>query len=86
MRRCIKSEFRRANELLSDENILSISSITLELIEHKRIEDSFSTERSFLVDSKKLFIMTPSLRQTQSRLQIARHKINRIRKLLRTIR
>nr|XP_050845459.1 gustatory receptor for sugar taste 43a-like [Vespula vulgaris] len=84
--RCIKSEFQRANELLSDDNILPISSITLQLIEHKGIEGSFSTERSLLVDSKKLFIVAPSLRQTQSRLQIARHKINRIKKLLRTIR
>ncbi|KAF7413823.1 hypothetical protein HZH68_002312 [Vespula germanica] len=84
--RCIKSEFQRANELLSDDNILPISSTTLELIEHKETEGSFSTERNLFVDSKKLFIVAPSLRQTQSCLQIARYKINRIRKLLRTIR
>lgn len=79
-------EIKRANELLSDINILPISSIALELVEQREAEDSFCTERRLFVDSKKLFIVAPSLRQRQSRLQIASHKINRIRKLLRTIR
>ncbi|KAL2725478.1 putative gustatory receptor 28b [Vespula squamosa] len=84
--RCIKMEIQRANELLSDINVLPISSIALELVEQRESVDSFSTGRRHFVDSKKLFIAAPSSRQRQSRLQIASHKINRIRKLLRTIR
>ncbi|KAF7413837.1 hypothetical protein HZH68_002326 [Vespula germanica] len=84
--KCIKSEFRRANELLSDINVLPISSIALELLEHKEADGSLSLERSLPVDSKKIFIARPSLCQTQSRLQVASHKINRSRRLLRTIR
>nr|KAF7434365.1 hypothetical protein H0235_002556 [Vespula pensylvanica] len=83
---CIKSEFRRVNELLSDINVLPISSIALELLEHKEADGSLSIERSLPVDSKKIFIARPSLCQTQSRLQVASHKINRSRRLLRTIR
>ncbi|KAL2746793.1 putative gustatory receptor 28b [Vespula maculifrons] len=81
--RCIKSEFRRANELLSDINVLPISSIALELLEHKEADGSLSIERSLPVDSKKIFIARPS---NTSRLQVASHKINRSRRLLRTIR
>ncbi|KAL2725494.1 LOW QUALITY PROTEIN: putative gustatory receptor 28b [Vespula squamosa] len=84
--RCIKSEFQRANELLSDINVLPISSIASELIEHKEADGSLSIERSLPVDSKKLFIALPSLRQTQSQIQVASIRVNRSRTLLRTIR
>ncbi|XP_046828313.1 uncharacterized protein LOC124428370 [Vespa crabro] len=84
--RCIKSEFQRANELLADISVLPISSIASELFEHREADGSFSIERALPVDSKKLFIVAPSLRQRQSQLQISSHKINRSRMLLRTIR
>ncbi|XP_047344289.1 putative gustatory receptor 28b [Vespa velutina] len=84
--RCIKSEFQRANELLGDVSVLPVSSIASELVEHKENDGSFSLERTLPVNSRKLFIVAPSLRQTQSQLQIASHKINRSRILLRTIR
>ncbi|KAL2746791.1 putative gustatory receptor 28b [Vespula maculifrons] len=84
--RCLKSEFQRANELLSDINILPISSIASELIEHKQADGSFLIERSLPVDSKKLFTALPSLRQAHSQMQIASLRINRSRMLLRTIR
>ncbi|XP_014612279.1 PREDICTED: putative gustatory receptor 28b [Polistes canadensis] len=75
MVRCIKSEFQRANDLLSDVNILPMTSIASELI-----------ERSFLVDSNKLFDLSSSFHKMHSRLQVASHKLNRSKKLLRTIR
>ncbi|XP_035723118.1 uncharacterized protein LOC118442063 [Vespa mandarinia] len=84
--RCIKSEFQRANELLADVSVLPISSIASELFKHREADGSFSIERALPVDSKKLFIVAPSLRQRQSQLQISSHKINRSRMLLRTIR
>ncbi|XP_047344243.1 putative gustatory receptor 28b [Vespa velutina] len=84
--RCIKSEFQRANEILADVSVLPISSIASELFEHREADGSFSIERVLPVDSKKLFIVAPSLRQRQSQLQISSHKINRSRMLLRTIR
>ncbi|XP_047344242.1 putative gustatory receptor 28b [Vespa velutina] len=84
--RCIKSEFQRANELLADVNVLPISSIASELFEHREADGSFSIERVLPVNSKKLFIVAPSLRQRQSQLQISSHKINRSKMLLRTIR
>ncbi|KAI4479166.1 hypothetical protein M0804_011305 [Polistes exclamans] len=73
--RCVQLEFKRANDLLSDVNILPINSIASELI-----------ERSFHVDSNKLFDLSSSLHKMHSRLQVASHKLNRSRKLLRTIR
>ncbi|XP_047344241.1 uncharacterized protein LOC124946893 [Vespa velutina] len=84
--KCIKSEFERANELLADISMLPVSSIISELFEHREADGSFSIERSLPVDSKKLFIVAPSLRQRQSQLQISSYKINRSRMLLRTIR
>ncbi|XP_046828436.1 putative gustatory receptor 2a [Vespa crabro] len=83
---CIKSEFKRVNELLADINMLPVSSVISELFEHREADGSFSIERSLPVDSKKLFIVAPSLRQRQSQLQISSHKINKSRMLLRTIR
>ncbi|KAL2725481.1 putative gustatory receptor 28b [Vespula squamosa] len=84
--RCIKSEFERANELLRDVSVLSISSIASELFDHREEDGSFSIERSLPINSKKLFIVAPSLRERQTQLQISSHKINRSRMLLRTIR
>ncbi|XP_043686364.1 putative gustatory receptor 28b [Vespula pensylvanica] len=84
--RCLKSEFQRANELLSDINILPISSIASELIEHKQADGSLLIERSLPVDSKKLFTALPSLRQAHSQMQVGSLRINRSRMLLRTIR
>ncbi|XP_043664250.1 uncharacterized protein LOC122627274 [Vespula pensylvanica] len=84
--RCIKSEFERANELLGDVSVLPISSIASELFEHKEAGGSFSIEQSLPINSEKLFIVTPLLRQRQTQLQISSHKINRSRMLLRTIR
>ncbi|KAF7413824.1 hypothetical protein HZH68_002313 [Vespula germanica] len=84
--RCIKSEFERANELLGDINTLSISSIASELFKYRDADGSYSIERFLPINSEKLFIIAPSLRQRQSQLQISSHKINRSRMLLRTIR
>ncbi|KAI4489500.1 hypothetical protein M0802_011035 [Mischocyttarus mexicanus] len=75
MIRCVESEFQRANQLLSDFNVLPISSIASELI-----------GRSVPIDSNKLFNLSSSLRRTHSRLQVTSQKIKRSRKLLRTIR
>lgn len=84
--RCIESEFRRANDLLSDVNVLPISSIASELLEHKKADGSLSIESSLPVDSKKLFIGQSSLCRLQSQLQVENYKINKSRRLLRTIR
>ncbi|KAF7413826.1 hypothetical protein HZH68_002315 [Vespula germanica] len=84
--RCIKSEFERANELLGDVSVLPISSIASELFEHREADGSFSIEQSLPINSEKLFIVAPLLRQRQTQLQISNHKINRSRMLLRTIR
>ncbi|KAL2725483.1 gustatory receptor for sugar taste 43a-like [Vespula squamosa] len=81
--RCIKFEFQRANKLLEDSNVQC--SITKELIEQREPYGSLSIERSLFVCSEQL-LNSPSLRQTQSRLKIARHKINSNKTLLRTIR
>ncbi|XP_047371536.1 putative gustatory receptor 28b isoform X2 [Vespa velutina] len=84
--RCIESEFRRANDLLSDVNVLPISSIASELLEHKKADGSLSIESSLPVDSKKLFIGLSSLCRSKSQLQVESYKINKSRRLLRTIR
>ncbi|XP_047344317.1 putative gustatory receptor 28b [Vespa velutina] len=84
--RCIKLEFQRANELLADVTVLSVSSIASELREPREADSSFSIERSLPVYTKNLFIVALSLRQRQLQLQISSNKINRSRTLLRTIR
>ncbi|KAI4489520.1 hypothetical protein M0802_011055 [Mischocyttarus mexicanus] len=73
--RCVKSEFQRANDLLSDVNILPITSISSELL-----------KRSIFVNSNNSLNHTLTLRTTQLELQLASNKINRSRQLLRTIR
>ncbi|KAI4479164.1 hypothetical protein M0804_011303 [Polistes exclamans] len=86
--RCIKSEFQRGNELLSDVSILPISSIASEIIDRKETKDgSLYIERSLPVNSEKLFTSVySSKRQTQFKLQVANYKLKRSKLLLRTIR
>ncbi|XP_043487491.1 putative gustatory receptor 28b [Polistes fuscatus] len=86
--RCIKSEFQRGNELLSDVSVLPISSIASEIIDRKENDDgSLYIERSLPVNSEKLFTSVySSKRQTQSKLQVANYKLKRSKILLRTIR
>ncbi|XP_014612274.1 PREDICTED: gustatory receptor 68a-like [Polistes canadensis] len=74
--RCIKSELERANDLLSDINILPCSSIALELIKYKGKENSL----------KNLINVLPSSRRKNSRTDVNEQILIRSRQLLQTIR
>ncbi|KAI4479085.1 hypothetical protein M0804_011224 [Polistes exclamans] len=74
--RCIKSELERANDLLSDINILPCSSIALELMKYKGKENSL----------KNLINVLPSSRRKNSRTDVNEQILIRSRQLLQTIR